>query len=140
MELDQFIELTLKQIAEGVKNAQKAEGGENINAMSSGKHDLGGNLINLNQYGVHTRVDFDVSVSAETSGSGGAKLTVLGIGAEGAAERRVAAANRVQFSVPIRLPDGDSSRVDAAKKEAKESAEKRREKLSRTPTGSNWLR
>ena len=139
MELNQFIELTLKQIAEGISSAQKSEGGENINALSAGKYELGGNLINLHRYGVFTRVDFDVSVSAETSGGGGAKLSVFGIGAEGSAERKVASANRVQFSVPVRLPDGDKSRVEAAKKQSEEHEQERKRKLAQSPRGGSWM-
>lgn len=111
MELDEFIELTLKQIGDGISKAQATEGGENINALAGTAEQLGGNLINLHRYGVYTRVDFDVSISAETSGKGGARLTVFGVGAEGGAERKVASANRVNFSIPLRLPDGDNKRM-----------------------------
>jgi len=112
MELNEFIELTLRQITEGVAGAQSAECGENINAQTAGTVHFGGNLIDTGKYGVHTRVDFDVSVSAETSGKGGAKLAVFGVGVDGAAERTVSSANRICFSVPVRLPDGDRERME----------------------------
>lgn len=109
MELKDFITQTLDQVIGGIKAAQEGEDGKLINARILGGVDAGGMLVNAGGLGMLTRVDFDVLVSAETSGSGGAKLTVFGIGAEGAGEHKSASANRITFSVPIRLPDGDTS-------------------------------
>jgi len=83
--------------------------------------EFGGHLVNVGEYGVATRVDFDVSVSAETTGGAGAKLTVMGVGIGGGAEHKAGSANRISFSVPIRLPDGDSGRAKRVK--ANEAAE-----------------
>ena len=47
-----------------------------------------------------------MAVSAETSGSGKAGLRVFGVGAEGQGEHKTGHANRINFSVPVRLPDG----------------------------------
>lgn len=115
MELQDFVAETLSQIIEGVRIAQKREGGSNVNAAMAGAV-FGGNIVNVGTYGVATRVDFDVSVSAETKGGAGAKLTVFGIGAGGGAEHVAGSANRISFSVPVRLPDGDrerQSQIDA---------------------------
>ncbi|HMF21297.1 MAG TPA: trypco2 family protein [Pseudolabrys sp.] len=107
MELKTFIAETLQQICAGIKEAQSADGGDAINAESAGAH--GGNLFS-STYGNFTRVDFDVAVSAETGGGGKGSIKVFGVGAEGGAERKTAYANRITFSVPVRLPDGAKSK------------------------------
>lgn len=109
MELKEFVAETLSQIVEGVRLAQAREDGSNINAAMSGA-EYGGHLVNVGTYGVATRVDFDVSVTAETKGGAGAKLSVFGVGVEGGAGHTAGSANRISFSVPVRLPDGDSER------------------------------
>lgn len=110
MELKDFVAETLRQIVAGVTAAQASEGGEHVNAEMPNIG--GGNLIFGGTYGVATRVDFDVSVSAESSGNAGAKLTVFGVGIGGGAEHKAGTANRISFSVPVRLPDGDKTRAD----------------------------
>jgi hypothetical protein len=114
MELKEFIEASLRQVIEGVKAAQAGEDGSLVNAQVAGAIPLGDGLANAGNLGVLTKVDFDVSVSAETTGSGGIKLVVFGVGAEGGGQQRAMAANRVSFSVPVRLPDGDVTRKNAA--------------------------
>ncbi len=134
MELKEFIEATLKQVLEGIEAAQANEdNGKNINA-NIGLGKLGGNLINAGDYGTVTRVDFDVSVSAESSGGGGAKLKVFGIGIEGGKESKAGSENRISFSVPVRLPDGDEDRakkieedIKSAQAQANARIEKERE-------------
>lgn len=119
MDLSEFVDAALQQILEGVRKAQSAEGGEDINATLKGK-DFGGALIYGGQLGMFTRVDFDVAVSGQTSGKGGAKLTVFGVGAEAGGEHKKEFANRVKFSVPVRLPDGDHQRAEKVRKESEE--------------------
>jgi hypothetical protein len=138
MELKTFIKETLQQILEGVQEAQSSDLGMNVNASTDGGSavkELGGNLINRGRHGVFTRVDFDVSVSAETSGKGGAKLTVFGIGGEAGAEHRAASANRISFSVPVRLPDGDKARSEQAAVEQKEKDKRSLEGLRNVTRG-----
>ena len=116
MELQNFVAETLLQMIEGVRIAQSGEEGSNVNADMSGAA-FGGNLVNVGTYGVATRVDFDVSVSAETSGGAGAKLTVFGVGVGGGVDHKAGAANRISFSVPVRLPDGDTGRANRLRAE-----------------------
>ncbi|KZK97275.1 MULTISPECIES: hypothetical protein [unclassified Pseudovibrio] len=110
MELKEFVTQSLQQILEGVREAQTVEGGDNINAGLQGIK-LDGNLINGGTYGVFSVVEFDVAVSAEHSGSGKAALKVFGVGVEGGGQTAASYANKIKFSVPVRLPDGDPSRV-----------------------------
>lgn len=111
MELKDFIAKALLQIIEGVRIAQSGNEGANVNAQMAGA-EFGGHIVNVGDYGVATRVDFDVSVNAETTGGAGAKLTVMGVGVGGGAEHRAGSANRISFSVPVRLPDGDTGRAN----------------------------
>ena len=111
MELKDYIAEALGQILSGISEAQGKELGSNINAATFGLPQ-GLKVFNSN-IGTFTIVDFDIAVSAETSGGGGANLKVFGIGAEAAAEHRAGRANRLTFSVPVRLPDGDKSKYDA---------------------------
>lgn len=120
MELSEFVDAALREILVGVKQAQQASDGANINAEMPPGKELGGALINGGSYGVITRVDFDVSVSAETSGGAGAKLVIWGAGIKGGAKHTAASANRISFSVPVRLPDGDSSRAKKVREAEKQ--------------------
>lgn len=115
MDVKDFISQSLQEIIQGVSEAQQDVGGEQIAANMAG-HTGGGNLINAGKHGIFTRVDFDVAVSAETSGSGGGNLKVFGVGIEGSAEHTAGKANRLTFSVPVRLPEGDQKVADQIKR------------------------
>jgi hypothetical protein len=79
-------------------------------AKTRSRETIAGNLIDGGTYGIFTRVDFDVAVSAETVGGAKGGIKVWGIGdIEGGGERKTGHANRVAFSVPVRLPDGAKS-------------------------------
>lgn len=119
MELKDFVAETLSQIIEGVRLAQSGANGANINAGMAGA-EFGGHLVNVGSYGVATRVDFDVSVTAETKGGAGAKLSVFGVGAEGGASHTAGSANRISFSIPVRLPDGDKMREEQIDQEQRQ--------------------
>jgi hypothetical protein len=132
MELKNFIAKTLLEIIEGVRLAQSGEDGTNVNASMAGA-EFGGYLVNVGTYGTATRVDFEVQVTAETSGGAGAKLVVMGIGAQGGANHTAGSANRISFSVPVRLPDGDTGRANRIEQER--SAQYSRMNSSQ---GSDW--
>ena len=105
MDLETFVAETLRQIVMGVRNAQQATpDGGSINAQMHGA--ATGHLIAGGTSGMFTRVDFDVAVSGDTSGQGTAALKVFGAGASVEGEPRHGYANRISFSVPVRLPDG----------------------------------
>jgi len=98
----------------GSKQAQSRKGGDAINAESAGAQ--GGNLYS-STHGVFTRIDFDVAVSAETTRGGKDSVRVFGVGTEGGGERTTAYANRITFSVPIRLPDRTKSQDQSFQRE-----------------------
>jgi hypothetical protein len=105
MDLKTFIAETLRELVAGIREAQSSEEGGNINAESYGA--ASGHLMNGGTSGMFTRVDFDVAVSAETSGSGRGGVRVFGVGVDGQADHKTGHANRISFSVPVRIPDGN---------------------------------
>jgi hypothetical protein len=123
MELDEFVSETLRQILAGVTKAQQGETGGNINAAFAGV--ASGNLIDGGNYGLFTRVDFDVAVTAETAGGGKASIKVWGLGAEGGGEKRSQTASRVSFTVPVRLPAGDQSKAEELRRRAEAASSAR---------------
>ena len=104
MDLKTFIAETVTQIVAGVREAQKGEAGGLVNA--EGIAVIGGHLINCYSAGIFTRVDFDVAVTAETAVGGKAGIRVAIFSAEGGGDLRHSTANRVTFSIPVRLPEG----------------------------------
>ena len=66
MDLDDFVSETLRQIISGVAKAQTAEQG-GINAAFAGV--ASGSLIDGGSYGLFSRIDFDVAVTAENCAS-----------------------------------------------------------------------
>lgn len=104
MDLKTFVTETLSEILEGIADAQEADEAHNINATAHGNP--GGNLFSDGRR-MHTRVDFDVAIAAETAGGGKGKIQVFAIGsAEAGGEHKSSYANRIAFSVPVRLPEG----------------------------------
>lgn len=118
MDLKDFVAASLQQILEGVAKAQAAAHGENVNAENAGIPD-GKNTFSAGTYGTFTLVEFDVAVSAETSGKGGANLSVFGVGFEGGGEHKAGHANRLSFAIPVRLPDGDSQKAQMERERAR---------------------
>lgn len=104
MELKTFIKNTLNQIVDGVREAQAEDGGDAINPTELHHANAGGNVISALRGSAFVRVDFDVAVSAESKGGGKGSLMVWGIGVEGGGEHKAGTANRIAFSVPVKLP------------------------------------
>lgn len=141
MELKEFIKETIEQILEGISEAQAGSLGKNVNASTDGgsaTKDLGGHLINRGKFGVFTRIDFDVSVAAESEGKGGLRVAVFGQGVDAGGSRKSSNASRVLFSVPVRLPDGDSDRAREVIDEEKKQAAERKKKLPKR-RDPEWL-
>ena len=89
MNLKDFIQQSLTDIIEGVKEAQD-------------------NLRDGTVVGMHQDADqdiaFDVAVTTVKGASGGAKVTVLGSGVGGEASTEKTAVSRLKFTVPVSLP------------------------------------
>lgn len=140
MDLDEFISETLRQILAGVAAAQETDIGKNVNAAFNGV--LGSNLSVFPKLGVFARVDFDVAVTAETSTGGKGSIKVWGIGAEAGIDNKSQTVSRVVFAVPLRLPDGDQSRMIAAVADAKirrEKSEQQRSRRSQSLNKGGWM-
>lgn len=95
MELQEFIETTLKNIADGVQQAAKNLGHENsetaINPRTSDS-----------KFGYNVQmVDFDIAVTTTESKGGSAKAGIKVFGAEGNIHKEDSTVNRIRFSVPI---------------------------------------
>jgi len=108
VELKTFVAETLREILEGIQEAQSVEGvGPHVAAESN--ISSSGHLIHGGTSGTFTRVDFDVAVSGETLGGGRAGIRVFGVGMEGQGEHKTGHASRISFSVHVRLPQGGSA-------------------------------
>ncbi len=110
MQLREFIKEVLTQIVDGVRDAQEPNGGAFVVPGGDGGH----------KYAAHPRfaasarlkstiVDFDVAVTAEDMGKvgGGAGIKVMSIqfGASGETTSKDTTVSRVQFAVPLLLPE-----------------------------------
>jgi hypothetical protein len=108
MELQTFIQEALVQIANGVKNANKAiydkYSSENETICKNYPFQIFSNM-GLNSSGVPS-IDFDVAVHAvsDTSARGGAKITVMdfvNIGGEADTSKSTSTQHRIKFSVGL---------------------------------------
>ncbi|MBB5205379.1 hypothetical protein HNQ51_002698 [Inhella inkyongensis] len=110
MQLRDFVKEVLTQIVDGVRDAQEANGGAFVVPAGDGGH----------KYAEHPRfassarikstiVDFDVAITAEDSDKAGAKAGVkvfsVQFGAEGEITSKNSTISRVQFAVPVLLPE-----------------------------------
>ena len=97
MNLQEFIQESLIQIARATVEANKTFKTDGLKAS-----------VNVDGLNHSHKIDFDVAVTAETTGgsSGHAGLKVLsfGLGGETSSEASHSMASRIHFSIPIRLP------------------------------------
>jgi hypothetical protein len=104
VDLKTFISESLEQIISGIRDVQSKAHGDHVAAEMWAATD--GNLINGGNSGLFTRVDFDVAVTATTSGSGKAQVSVLGVELGGGGQHQVGRESRIKFAIPVRLPQG----------------------------------
>lgn len=103
MDLKTFVSQSLVQILDGIRDAQKHPGGENVAA--DGYIGSEGNLMSGGTSGFFTRVDFDVLVVAETKdGKQSVRVGDTEIASGDTNSGRNA--SRVKFTVHVRLPKG----------------------------------
>ena len=111
MELKNFVKATLVQIAQGVKDAQGEvrEIGGSVNPYE--RYDTGGMGTHLSR-GVVQTVNFDVAITASegcTSREGiGVVVASIALGKRNESNDQSSSVSRVQFEVPLALPDGDN--------------------------------
>lgn len=110
MNLSEFVQEVLTEVVAGIRAAQAGEGGAFVVPSGDGGH----------QYASHPRlsasarlkstvVDFDIAVTVEdaSKGGGGGGIKVFGIGAnvQGELSSKDTTVSRIQFAVPILLPE-----------------------------------
>jgi hypothetical protein len=114
MELDKFVASVLTEIISGIRDAQTVAGvGPFIVPGGIGGHDYAAHpRVSIKARLSSTIVDFDVAVTAEESGAttGVGGVNVLGIGAnlEGTSTSKDVIVSRIQFGVPIMLPENQA--------------------------------
>ena len=111
MELNQFIKEVLTNIVSGIRSAQEQEGvGPFVVPSGDSGHDYATHSRFSNSAQLKsTIVDFDIALTVEESGktAGGGVLKVAGIGASvsGESSSKDTKVSRIQFSIPVLLPE-----------------------------------
>lgn len=105
MELDEFVEQALVQIVKGIQNAnEKLEPGKEKAAQPFVLHH------SLGDHPQAPHVEFDVAVTTQTKGSGGAKvdakLHVVSVGLDGSYTGAKESVSRVKFSIVVKQHQG----------------------------------
>jgi len=113
MLLQQFISKTLKDIIDGITDAQKyaSEKGAEINpTIESPNADNKRILYNYSQGLVVSEIEFDVAVttSDEKKTQGGISVFAgaINLGSRGQSEAQNTSVSRIKFSIPIQFPKG----------------------------------
>ncbi|MCE1225962.1 MAG: hypothetical protein LWW87_05660 [Geobacteraceae bacterium] len=124
MDLKEFVSETLISIITGVTDAQEKanEYGAFVNpaGLMRSTSNVSNNAIWDNSTNNYAQsIAFDVAVTAEDAGQGGAKIKVFSgiISGElgGEKSNKNSVASRVQFSIPILFPAHDIKKPDARK-------------------------
>lgn len=111
MELDEFVKTALSKIVSGIRQAQEIdEVGAFIVPSKIGGHDYANHpRVSIKANLSTTIVDFDIAVTVEennaVSGAGGLKIVGLGAKLEGQSSSKDTRISRIQFAVPILLPE-----------------------------------
>lgn len=110
MDVKEFVSETLKQVIEGVKNAQEfaVENGAEVEPeLAAVSQPIGGPTKYIG-HASKKEIAFDVAVTAqETEGQGGKaglRIPYLDLGGSLSAEQTNATVSRVRFAVDVRLP------------------------------------
>jgi len=105
MNLDEFVADTLLQIIKGVSTAQ--EGAKAIGARVNPRplSDVGLRVTSDSGAPIHP-IEFDVAVTTEKGSSGGAKVSVWGVGAGGELASKDITVSRIKFQIQVALPQG----------------------------------
>ena len=110
MELQTFVAETLKQIIDGVVDAQahaKSKGAV-INPARIVSIPGSSNSFETDSPAIHQQMEFDVAVTAgegtEKKGGLGIVVGVLALGARGQVTANTQSISRVKFTIPVYLP------------------------------------
>lgn len=115
MELDESIKTALVQIVSGIREAQSVDGvGAFVVPSGDGNHKYPENSrVTSNSNIKSTIIDFDVATTVEnvdkTGGGGGLKVAGIGADLKGETANKDVKVSRVQFGVPIMLPESQSN-------------------------------
>ena len=115
MDLDEFIKTALVQVVSGIRSAQEVDGvGAFVVPGGDGGHKYPNNArVASNARLKSTIIDFDVAVTVEnadkTSGSGGLKVAGIGADLKGETTSKDTKVSRIQFGIPIMLPESQSN-------------------------------
>ncbi len=110
MELSEFVEQTIRQLVEGVAGAQRAVEGSGAHVNRATQH---GGRAGPDQWwrggSWHQPVRFDVAIEASeqagSSGKAGVVVASIGLGGAKSEKSSMSSTNRVQFMVPLALPE-----------------------------------
>lgn len=111
MELDEFITTALVKVLSGIREAQNEESvGAFVVAGNDGGHEYPKNSrVSSSARLKSTIIDFDVAITVESSdktgGGGGLKIAGIGADIKGESASKDTRVSRVQFGVPILLPE-----------------------------------
>ncbi len=115
MELDEFVTTVLTNIVSGIREAQKVEetGPFVVPGMIGGHEYAKHPRVSMKALLSSTVVDFDIAVTVEESksksGGGGLKVAGIGASAEGSSAAKDTRVSRIQFGVPVLLPESQKS-------------------------------
>lgn len=113
MKLKDFVSETLKEIVDGVSEAQeyyKQKGGSINSSDISFRTDQGMQMWNNKSGQPVQQIEFDVAVTTtegtETKGGIGIFVGPIGLGSQGKSDAINSSSSRIKFSIPILLPKG----------------------------------
>ena len=113
MKLNEFVAETLKEIIDGIVEAQKyysAKGGTVNSANISYSTVEGTQIVDRHSGQLGQMIEFDVAVTTmegtETKGGIGVFVGAMGLGSQGKSDASNTSVSRIKFSVPILLPKG----------------------------------
>ena len=109
MDVRTFVSTTLTQILDGIRDAQRVEGGSDV-AAEGYIYQEKSNVIAGGDSGFFTIVDFDISVLAETK-EAGQSVRVADVHSADGNTKMAQNASRVRFAVHLRLPKGGGDRA-----------------------------
>lgn len=125
MELKDFVTVTIKQIIEGVIDAQEVTKGTKALVSPYGRHVfITTTKENIeHSFGIpDCLISFDVVVSSseseEAKGGIGVVVVGFGIGGQAKSESGFSAVNRVKFDIPIVLPFQENKHPEIPKKQS----------------------